>query len=299
MRESVASLTPSLRRYAHALLGRWPVATCDAGARRRADQDADDLAHEALLGFWRAGLLRRDDSAVSAQPSIRLALLRCVTALAREAIAREQDSAWRGPDAGGLSRSEAFDSSGVFDSSGASSRRGARHFPWAPEARALPRLPFESRALLALAALERLDYQEIGAVLDMSAAQALAKLARARAKLASETTGLPQSHLRVACGLREADLHGYADDLLEPARRAEVAALLKLDAQAARRAQEWRRGTERLRGAFATLDAEPLPATLDFNRPRPARGRAAVRKTGIGSFIAWLLGAPRPAVAAP
>ena len=92
MRETTASLTPVLRRYAHALLGRWPLAGARADARSRADQDADDLAHEVLLSFWRAGLLRRE---AGAQPSgsLRLALLRCLTALAREFSRRQLDFA--------------------------------------------------------------------------------------------------------------------------------------------------------------------------------------------------------------
>ena len=271
MRETVASLIPSLRRYAHALLGRWPVAGERACARSRADQDADDLAQAALLGFWRAGLLR--DSGGPAQPSgaLRLALLRCLTRLAREFVG----------DDGAVERGE-----------------GGRHFAWSPEARALPRLSFDSRALLALAALERLDYQDIGAVLDLSAAQALARLARARAELSSEISGRRQLHLRLACGVCEADLHSYADDLLEPARRAEIAALLEQDDEAARRVEEWRRGAERLRGAFATLEAEPLPATLDFSPPKPATGRLRGTKTSLRSVFAWLAGAPRTAAPA-
>jgi DNA-directed RNA polymerase specialized sigma24 family protein len=271
MRERVG-LTLSLRRYAHALLGRWPVAGARGCSRSRADQDADDLAQAALLGFWRAGLLQARGSL---QPSggLRLALLRCLTLIARD-FAR-------------------------FDE-GAPACRGGRHFPWSPEARALPRLSFESRALLALAALERLDYEDIGAVLDMSAAQALAGLARARAELSSEVTGRGaracQPRLRIASGVREEDLHRYADDLLEPARRVEIAALLEEDEEAARRVEEWRRGAERLRGAFATLEAEPLPATLDFSRltpiPRDLRPNRSLKRV-----FAWFSGAPRSAAA--
>ncbi|MCW2275515.1 hypothetical protein GJ654_13120 [Rhodoblastus acidophilus] len=268
MRERVG-LTLSLRRYAHALLGRWPVAGARGRARSRADQDADDLAQAALLGFWRAGLLQGSGSPVQSSGALRLALLRCLTRLARE-----------------FSR---------YDE-GAAAGAASRHFPWSPEARALPRLSFESRALLALAALERLDYDDIGAVLDISAAQALAGLARARAELSCETTGRRQQRLRIASGVREADLHRYADDLLEPARRAEIAALLDEDEEAARRVNEWRRGAERLRGAFATLEAEPLPATLDFSRRKPAPP-AFRAKGSLKSVFAWLAGAPRSAAA--
>jgi DNA-directed RNA polymerase specialized sigma24 family protein len=275
MREDIASLTTSLRRYAHALLGRWPARDARAGGRR-ADQDADDLAQEALLGFWRAGLLPRDEAKAAQPPgALRLALLRCMTALAREFLRRDED-------AEGLL-------SGARD---APPRRGARHFPWSPEARALPRLAFESRALLALAALERLDYDDIGAVLDMSAGQALAKLACARAQLASEIAGVREPHLRAAVGVCDAELHGYADDLLERGRRAEIAALLEWDAEAARRVDGLRRGAERLRGAFATLEAEPLPATLNFDPPAPVRRRPLKRRRS--GLLAWLAGGGRP-----
>jgi len=269
MRETIGSLTLSLRRYAHALLGRWPVVQA-VGARSRADQDADDLTQAALLGFWRAGLMQAD---ASTQPSgaLRLAALRCLTRIAREFV---------GDDA-------------PADLDG-----GRAHFPWAPEARALPRLSFDSRALLALAALERLDYDDIGTVLDMSASQALTRLARARAELSSEITGHRQPHLRQASCLCEADLHSYADDLLEPERRAEIAALLEQDAQAARRAAEWRRGAERLRGAFATLEAEPLPATLDFSPPKPVVPRARRAKKSWKSVVTWIANAPQSAVPA-
>jgi len=268
MRETVAGLTPSLRRYAHALLGRWPVAGARPCARKnRADQDADDLTQAALLGFWRAGLL--DGAQERPAGALRLALLRCLTGLARDFV-----------DAGDCL--EAGES--------------ARHVPWSPEARALPRLSFDSRALLALAALERLGYEDIGAVLDISAAQALTRLARARAELASEITGRRQSHLRPACGLCDADLHSFADDLLEPERRAEIAARLAQDEEAARRVAEWRRGAERLRGAFATLDAEPLPPTLNFSPARPAAARPKRARNAIGSVFAWLAGAPRSAL---
>jgi DNA-directed RNA polymerase specialized sigma24 family protein len=267
MREDIASLTLSLRRYAHALLARWPAPDARAGARRRADQDADDLAQEALLGFWRAGLLPRGEETASALPpgTVRLALLRCLTGLAREFL--RQGEAWPQREA------------------------GERHFPWSPEARALPRLPLEARALLALAALERLDYEDIGVVLDMSAAQALAKLVRARALLAGEISGVRQPHLRAAGAVCDADLHGYADDLLAPGRRAEIAARLERDAEAARRAEALRRGAERLRGAFAALEAEPLPATLNFRPPAPARVRAQKKRRN--GLLAWLAGAER------
>jgi DNA-directed RNA polymerase specialized sigma24 family protein len=297
MRENVASLTKSLRRYAHALLGRWPVADARVGDRSRADRDADDLAHEALIGFWRAGLL--EPIANRPDGAIKLALLRCVTALARKALPYGQDL------------EQDLDEFPLFppgETSADPFRRAPRHVPWSPEARALPRLPFESRALLALAALERLDYEDIGAVLDMSTGQALTKLARARTLLASEMTGINQPFLRTACGVCEAELHAYADDLLEPSRRAEIAALLEVDCEAAGRAELWRRGAERLRGAFATLEAEPLPATLNFDPPVKAAGRGrsarkswknkAWKNKAWKSLVGWLVGAPRPAVTA-
>lgn len=266
MRESVAGLALSLRRYAHAVLGRWPVAGARACSRSRADQDADDLAQATLLSFWRAGLIQ--GSAQHSGP-LRLAMLRRLTRLARDVAAQ---------------------------GAGAAACGGGRHFPWSPEARALPRLSFESRALLALAALERLGHEDIAAVLDISAAQALASLARARAELSSEISGRRLSHLRTACGVAEVDLHLFADDRLDPARRAEIAGLLEQDEEAARRVEDWRRGAERLRGAFATLEAEKLPATLDFSRLTPVR-RDLRGKRSLKSVFAWLAGAPRSAAA--
>jgi len=281
MSESVLSLTLSARRYAHALLGRWPVAEGVAGGRRRADQDADDLAHQGLLSFWRAGLLSCEELAEQPPGALRLALLRRLTRMAGELV--------RNAGAAGYDRQAA---------GGGGDRRFARHFPWAPEALALPRLPFESRAVLALAALERLDYDAIGLVLDMSAAQALARLARARAELTSALSGRRQPHLRAAAHMCESDLHGYADGVLAPERRAEVEGWLERDAEAARRVAQWRRDGERLRGAFATLDAEPLPAILNFRPPvLAARRNPSARKLWRRWWSAVLDGF-RPAVAA-
>ena len=57
--ETIAvDLTPRLRRYAHALLCSWPASPRSGEAGSRVDQDADDLVHEAMLGFWRAGICR-------------------------------------------------------------------------------------------------------------------------------------------------------------------------------------------------------------------------------------------------
>jgi DNA-directed RNA polymerase specialized sigma24 family protein len=285
MRENIVSLTPSLRCYAHALLGRWPLADRRVVGRIGADQDADDLAHVALLGFWRAGLAPLDDGSAPAMPegALRLALLRCITSLARAALRQSVAEQAEAPD---------LDDKDLLDPA----PKRTRYFPWGPEARALPRLPFESRAVLALAALEQLNYDEIGQVLDMSAGQALAKLARARGQMANEVSGESRPFLRAAGQVAEADLHLFADDLLEESRRAEVEALLQTDSDSARRAGEWRRGAERLRGAFAGLLREPVPVTLNFAPSVAARPRRARQSWLKG--LAGRLGAPRPALRA-
>jgi RNA polymerase sigma-70 factor (ECF subfamily) len=293
MRENIVSLTPSLRRYAHALLGRWPVADRRAsgplpsGSRIGADQDADDLTHVALLNFWRAGLAPLHDDSVSALPdgALRLALLRCITSLAQAALRQSGSEQGVTPE---------FDAKNLQMSADLAPKRKV-YFPWGPEARALPRLPFESRALLALAALEQLTYDEIGQVLDMGAGQVLAKLARARALMANEISGESRPHLHPAGRAPEADLHLFADDLLEQPRRAEIEALLEEDAESARRVEEWRRGAERLRGAFAGLLKEPVPVTLNFAPAVAARPRRTRQ-----SWLKGLAGrlAPRPAMRA-
>jgi DNA-directed RNA polymerase specialized sigma24 family protein len=285
--ERFVGATPRLRRYAHALLAAWP--RDDGGASPRADQDADDLAQKALLD------VRREGSAPG--PACDAVLFRRATDLARRHFAGKAGEIHVG---GGQIREEAASgewpgqvSSGQVSSGDFSSGHFASgHFAWAPEARALPRLPLDLRAILALVALERLSYAEAGRMLDIPEERALARLAVARARLASEISGVGRPHLvALAPGGRneaESDLHRYADDLLDATRGAEIAAFLETSPQAARRVAEWRRQSERLRGAFAPLMALPLPPSLDFAAPqafsqprrRTAPGRGVFRRLG-------------------
>ncbi|MCI4679269.1 hypothetical protein K9U39_10815 [Rhodoblastus acidophilus] len=249
MGETIASATPHLRRYAHALLAALPLPAHsprrDGVPPARADQDADDLVHEALLGFWRAGQRGLD---ASPGKDLRLALFRRVTLRARHHFADKAAEILAGE-----SRVEPLAPAG----------ERAAHFAWAPEASALPRLPLDLRAILALIALERLDYAKAGIVLDMTPERALARLVVARARLAGEMAGAARPHL-VAATMIESDLHRFADDLLGAPRRAEIAAFLATRPDAARRVADWRRQSERLRGAFAPLMRQPPPLSLDF-----------------------------------
>jgi DNA-directed RNA polymerase specialized sigma24 family protein len=284
MEAYIVDQTPQLRRYAHALLGSWPAPPRGAprvgpqgagpqGGGAPVDQDADDLVHEALLGFWRAGLRSTGAAAGKNTPcslgeALRIALLRRVTALARDHFARKAREMLAGE--GRKEASEAH-----ADAQG--------HFAWAPEARALPLLTLDLRAPLALVALEQLDYAQAGAVLDMPAERILARLAVARARLAGAISGEARSHLlalpsppdatvQVASGwsegpITEGELHRFVDDLVDSRRREEIAELLESRPDISRRASEWRRQSERLRRAFEPLMSEPLPLLLNFTTP--------------------------------
>lgn len=315
MEAYIVDQTPRLRRYAHALLGSWPApprraqAAGAGGAGAPVDQDADDLVHEALLGFWRAGLRRTSAVAGRNAPcslgeALRIALLRRVTTLARDHFARKAREILTG--AGRKENNES-----PSDAQG--------HFAWAPEARALPQLTLDLRAPLALIALEQLDYAQAGAVLDMPAERILARLAVARARLAGAITGEARSHLlalpsspastlEAASGwsggpLTEGELHRFVDDLLDARRREEIAALLEARPDISRRASEWRRQSERLRRAFEPLMREPLPLLLNFTTPersdwdrngaRGAGGRALQR------LVEFLTAPGSPAQTAP
>jgi DNA-directed RNA polymerase specialized sigma24 family protein len=326
MEAYIVNQTPRLRRYAHALLGSWPAPPRGAqprgagaqGAETRAsgaksaaapiDQDADDLVHEALLGFWRAGLRRT--SAVSGKnapcslgEALRIALLRRVTALARAHFARKARETLASDDRNETSLSHAD---------------GQGHFAWAPEARALPQLTLDLRAPLALVALEQLDYAQAGAVLDMPADRILARLAVARARLAGAISGETRSHLLAlpsppdatveaacswsGCPLTEGELHRFVDDLLDSRRKDEIAALLAARPDMSRRANEWRRQSERLRRAFEPLMREPLPLLLNFTTPeRSERDRNGARGAGGRALqrLVEFLTAPEQARTAP
>jgi DNA-directed RNA polymerase specialized sigma24 family protein len=298
--ETIAvDLTPRLRRYAHALLCSWPASPRSGEAGPRVDQDADDLVHEAMLGFWRAGFRRtgfagdegasRNDGALPIT-ALPIALYRRVTLLARDHFTRK--------------------ASAILNSETPVSGDGEpRHFAWAPEARALPQLDLDLRALLALVALERLTYAEAGAVLDLPAERVLARLAVARARLASAISGEARSHLRAlpspaaesgAIGpagrpVTEGDLHRFVDEWLDARRSAEIGAALEAYPDIMRRACEWRRQSERLRRAFEPLLREPLPLSLNFAAPETSlwdRRRSLGPGDRILKRLASLLAAP-------
>jgi DNA-directed RNA polymerase specialized sigma24 family protein len=287
MEAYVVDQAPRLRRYAHALLGSWPAAPRDGG-RPRVDQDADDLVHQALIDFWRAGFRKGGtfqaalrDASILRGAGMRVALLRRVTVLAREHFVRKAR--------------DILESGGVRLVENAAVAGGETHFAWAPEARALPQLDLELRAVLALVALERLDYAQSGSVLGMSPDRALARLAVARAQLAGAIAGESRSHLAALADLppdesglhkpvTDADLHLFVDDLLDQARRAEVVAALEAHPELLGRAGEWRRQSARLRRAFEPLLSEPLPLSLNFAAPevpdRTGDGRRRANRAG-------------------
>jgi DNA-directed RNA polymerase specialized sigma24 family protein len=283
MESIVVDLTPRLRRYAHALLGSWPAAPRATGeAVPCVDQDADDLVHEALLGFWRA-------SPQAAGAPLRIALYRRVTVLASGYFARKARE---------ILASEILAADGRRAGPDETPAGEPRHFAWAPEARALPRLTLDLRALLALVALERMSYAEAGAVLGMTAERALIRLAVARAQLASAISGEKRSHLaaiseaagtgrrRLALAggpVTEGDLHRFVDELLDQRRSAEISAHFEAHPDVMRRAREWRRHSERLRRAFEPLLSEPLPLSLNFAAPETSVwGRRRPLPTGDG-----------------
>jgi DNA-directed RNA polymerase specialized sigma24 family protein len=287
MEAYVVDQAPRLRRYAHALLGSWPAAPRDGG-RPRVDQDADDLVHEALIDFWRAGFRKGGtfqaalrDASVLRGAGMRIALLRRVTDLARGHFVRKAR--------------DILESGGARTADSAACAGEETHFAWAPEARALPQLDLELRAVLALVALERLDYAQAGSVLGMSPDRALARLAVARAQLAGAIAGESRSHLAALADLppegsrlrkpvTDADLHLFVDDLLDQARRAEVVAALEAHPELLGRAGEWRRQCARLRRAFEPLLSEPLPLSLNFAAPevsdRAGDGRRRANRAG-------------------
>jgi DNA-directed RNA polymerase specialized sigma24 family protein len=306
MREIFAQMAPRLRRYAHALLGSWPVEPGRAGRRLRADQDADDLVHQALLGFWRAGFgpagNRRAMRGAGVYPppacicpddSLKMALYRRVTALARQILAGSPGH--------------------PHDEEKKAASHTPPHAPWG-EARALPRLSLELRALFALVALERLSYEQAAEVLDLSSDSVLPRLAVARAQLAGEISGQRRAHLVLAetdathgaelagSAVIEGDLHRFVDDSLDRARRDDVTLFLETHSDAALRVSEWRRNVARLRRAFEPLVHEPLPLSLNFFAPDQlllTKGRGVKGRRGVFSGLVALLeasaGRPAPA----
>lgn len=257
-RETLIRLTPPMRRYAHALL-----------ASARADEDADELVRQALLGVWRGG------DAAGDERGLRFTLYRRIASLADEFMSCAEDA----------------QDAAEYAAAGRRPRRGR----FCAAAHALASLPLDLRAVVALAALERLDYHAIGEVLDMPAERVLARLAVARAQIASEVSGRRRPHLFVVAArpsvgaARQADLHGYADNLLEPARRAEMRLFLATRPELARRAAEWRRQNDALLLAYRPLLRQPPPPWLNFAalELKAAAGKKTAPKSR--SFLAGLV----------
>lgn len=105
----------------------------------------------------------------------------------------------------------------------------------------------------------------------------------------------------------EDELHAYVDELLEPARRAEIEQYLRAHPDLLERVRAYAAQRSDLRAAFAPLAEEPIPASLDLwslvearlTRPRPRfagwKVAAAILVAAVGGATgAWLL-KPAPA----
>jgi anti-sigma factor RsiW len=97
--------------------------------------------------------------------------------------------------------------------------------------------------------------------------------------------------------ITEDDLHGYVDQLLEPERRAEVAAYLEAHPDVAKRVAGFSDQREHLRGALAPIADEPLPAELNLSRIIENRRRrsapvwwavAAMLLISVGGLGGWV-----------
>jgi anti-sigma factor RsiW len=97
--------------------------------------------------------------------------------------------------------------------------------------------------------------------------------------------------------ITEDDLHAYVDQLLEPERRAEVAAYLDAHPEVSRRVTVFSEQRELLRSALAPIADEPLPPELNLSRIietrklRPSRlwwAVAAMLLLSIGSIGGWV-----------
>jgi anti-sigma factor RsiW len=102
--------------------------------------------------------------------------------------------------------------------------------------------------------------------------------------------------------VQEDDLHAYADDRLDPVRRAEVDAHLQANPATRRRVEGWRQQAEALHDALAFKLREPVPSSLHLGRLQeqrvarqrrslfssPGRVAAAMLLTlGLGAGAGW------------
>lgn len=91
----------------------------------------------------------------------------------------------------------------------------------------------------------------------------------------------------------EDDLQGYVDDLLAPERRAEVAAHLSGEPEAAERVAAYREQNAQLRAHFNPVLDEPIPQRLTLLAPRRGFVQFAIAASWLilGVAIGWLANA--------
>jgi anti-sigma factor RsiW len=87
----------------------------------------------------------------------------------------------------------------------------------------------------------------------------------------------------------ENDIQGFADDLIEPERRAEVEAYLKRDAEAAERVAAYREQNAQLRALFNPVLDEAIPQRLTMLAPRRSLTRFTIAASWVilGATIGW------------
>jgi anti-sigma factor RsiW len=89
--------------------------------------------------------------------------------------------------------------------------------------------------------------------------------------------------------LSEKDIQAFADDLVEPERRAEVEAYLTCDAEAAERVAAYRDQNAQLRALFNPVLDEAIPQRLTMLAPRRSPTRFAIAASWLilGAAIGW------------
>ncbi len=89
--------------------------------------------------------------------------------------------------------------------------------------------------------------------------------------------------------LSEKDIQAFADDLIEPERRAEVEAYLTRDAEAAERVAAYRDQNAQLRALFNPVLDEAIPQRFTMLAPRRSLTRFAIAASWLilGAAIGW------------
>lgn len=87
----------------------------------------------------------------------------------------------------------------------------------------------------------------------------------------------------------EDDLHAYVDGRLDPARRAQVVARLRVDADAAARVEAYRRQNQALHGLFDPVLDDPLPGPV---RASLSGARRRTWSAARAAAVAWFVLAP-------